>query len=57
MPDGGFLVKFVTDGGKSEDHLCYAVTFDYDEWTYKLNDDAPKPFPTMIKIEVVPQGD
>jgi hypothetical protein len=57
MPDGGFLVKFVTDGGKSEDYFCYSVAFDYDEWTYKLNDDVPKPFPPMIKIEVIPQGD
>jgi len=45
MADGGFLVKF--DGKEIE--RCYAVTFDYDDWQYTLNDKEKKPLPVGIK--------
>jgi hypothetical protein len=52
MPDGGFLVKF--DG--KEAFRCYAVSFDYDEWTYSVNNETPKPFPPLKSITIVPEG-
>ena len=50
MADGGFLVKF--DG--KEVGRCYAVSFDYDDWQYKLNNEEGKQFPKGVKkIEIV----
>lgn len=55
MADGGFLVRFLDKNGKAEEHRCYEVTFSFDEWTYKLNNEEPKHFPPLIKIEVIPE--
>ena len=51
MTDGGFLVKF--DG--KEAFRCYTVSFDYDELTYKKNNEDPQDFPAegIKKIEIV----
>lgn len=45
MPDGGFVVKI--DGKKGQ--RCYKVTFDYDEWTYTVNDGEAKGLPKGLK--------
>ena len=55
MPNGGFLVRFLNAEGKAEEHRCYECSFKFDEWTYKLNNDNPKHFPPMTKIEVIPE--
>ena len=55
MPDGGFLVKFVDNDGKAEEHRCHEVSFSFDAWTYKLNNEEPKHFPPLTKIEVIPE--
>ena len=51
MADGGFLVKF--DGKVA--FRCYAVAFDYDGFTYKMNNEEPKPFPKegIARIEII----
>jgi len=52
MADGGFLVKF--DG--KEVCWCYAISIDYDEWTYKINNDKVQDIPEGIeKIEIIPE--
>ena len=51
MAEGGFLIKF--DGKKSK--RCYAVAFDYDEWSYAVNNQEKKELPkgiTKITIEI-----
>ena len=45
MADGGFLVKF--DGKKIE--RCYAVSFDYDDWQYTINETDKKELPAGVK--------
>jgi hypothetical protein len=55
MSDGGFLVRFLDKDSKAEEHRCYEVTFSFDEWTYKLNNEEPKHFPPLTKIEVIPE--
>ena len=45
MADGGFLIKF--DNKPAE--RCYKAAFSYDEWTYTVNYDAPKPLPDDVK--------
>ena len=55
MSNRGFLVKFINDKNEIEDHLCYKVSFDYDAWTYTLNNEETKHFPPLAKIEVIPQ--
>ncbi len=55
MPDGGFLVRFVDGEGKAKEHRCYEVTFSFDAGTYKLNNEEPKHFPPLTKIEVIPE--
>lgn len=49
MPDGGFLIKF--DGKEAE--RCYAVKFDYDEWTYVLNEKEKRQLPPGTKAITV----
>ena len=51
MADGGFLVRI--DGKE----LCrgYSIKFDYDEWTYSVNNGAPAGLPKIekgISVEV-----
>ena len=48
MPDGGFVVKF--DGKKAV--RCYAVSFDYDEGWYKVNNKKKKKLPRVKKISI-----
>ena len=45
MADGGLLVKF--DGKKVE--RCYAVSFDYDDWQYTINETDKKELPVGVK--------
>ena len=55
MANGGFLVRFLDKDGKAEEHRCYEITLSFDEWTYKLNNEEPKHFPLLVKIEVIPE--
>ncbi len=51
MAGGGFLVKF--DGKEVE--RCFAVSFDYDDWQYTINETEKKKLPAgveKINIEV-----
>ena len=45
MAEGGFLVKF--DEKKAQ--RCYAVAFDYDEWSYVVNEKEKKEIPKGIQ--------
>lgn len=45
MAEGGFLVKF---NGK-EITRCYAVSVDYDEWQYTINNTEKKKLPEGIQ--------
>ncbi len=38
MAEGGFLVKF----DEKTAQRCYAVEFDYDEWSYAINNGEKK---------------
>ena len=53
MSSGGFRVRFVESEGKAQEHLCHKVSFEFDAWTYKLNNEEPKHFPPLTKIEVI----
>ena len=46
MAEGGFVIKF--DGKKAK--RCYAVSFDYDEWQYTINNKTPRKLPPKLKI-------
>jgi hypothetical protein len=50
MAEGGFVVKF--DG--KEVARCYSVSFDYDEWSYTINEKEGGELPQVktITIEV-----
>jgi hypothetical protein len=49
MPDSGFLIKF---NGKAK-HRCYACKFDYDEFSYEINEGKKKSIPRGTKkIEI-----
>ncbi|MDD5079950.1 MAG: hypothetical protein PHH68_06480 [Candidatus Omnitrophica bacterium] len=48
MADGGFLVKF--DG--KEVARCYAVSFDYDDWQYAINEKEKRELPSVRKISI-----
>ncbi len=48
MADGGFLVKF---DGKEAAH-CFAVSFDYDEWQYTINETEKHGLPRVKKISI-----
>ena len=53
MPNGGFLIRF--DGKEAE--RCYACKFDYDKWSYEINNKDKKPIPSGTKkIEVIVEG-
>ncbi|MDD5438785.1 MAG: hypothetical protein PHS37_01190 [Candidatus Omnitrophica bacterium] len=54
MAEGGFVIKF---DGKSQER-CYACSFDYDEWSYEINEGKAMSLPRNIrKIEIVVEGD
>ena len=46
MAEGGFLVKF---DGKKKTKRCYAVAFDFDEWSCAINNQKPKAMPKGIQ--------
>ena len=48
MAEGGFLVKF--DGKEVE--RCYAVSFDYDERKYTVNEKEKRELPRVNKITI-----
>jgi len=48
MAEGGFLIKF--DG--KEAGRCYAVAFDYDEWSYIINGKEKKKIPAVKSITI-----
>ena len=53
MAEGGFLVTFV--GAEEKPRRCYAVEFDYDEWSYAINNEEKKEIPggsQKITIEI-----
>ncbi len=53
MAEGGFLIKF--DAKKAKPQRCYAVAFDYDEWSYAINNQDKKEMPKgtkKISIEI-----
>lgn len=47
MAQGGFFIKF--DPKKEKPRRCYAVAFDYDEWSYAINNEDKKELPKGIK--------
>jgi len=47
MAEGGFLIKF--DAKKGKPRRCYAVAFDYDDWSYAINNQEKKEMPKGIK--------
>ena len=51
MADGGFVVKF--EGAKEKPKRCYAVTFDYDEWFYVINNNPKQDLPLGTKRIIV----
>ena len=55
MANGGFLIKF---DGKQKPRRCYEVSFNYDEWSCKINNEEPKEMAKginriIIEVEVV----
>jgi hypothetical protein len=50
MTEGGFLVKF---DKKKKTKRCYAVSFDYDEWAYIVNNIKKLNIPSGIKRIVI----
>ncbi len=57
MAEGGFLVNF--NDKKKTQKRCYAVTFDYDEWAYTINNTRRQNIPKGVKkitIEVEYEG-
>jgi hypothetical protein len=49
MPEGGFLIKF---NGK-EKYRCYTCKFDYDEFSYEINEGRKNSIPRKTKkIEI-----
>ena len=55
MSEGGFLVRFMDKEKEVEKYRCYEVSFQFDAWTYKLNNEEKKRIPGITKIEVVPE--
>jgi hypothetical protein len=49
VSDGGFVIKF--DGKIVK--RCYKVIFDYDDWTYAVNEAKAKPLPIKVKTIAV----
>lgn len=52
MAEGGFVVKF--DGKNAV--RCYAVSFDYDEWQFTVNEKEKKELPRVKKITIEVEG-
>lgn len=49
MTERGFIVKF----DRKEAFRCYAVSFDYDEWQYTVNEKERKKLPKGTKTITV----
>lgn len=47
MAEGGFLIRF--DAKKAKPKRCYAAAFDYDDWSYAVNNAKKKGLPKGIK--------
>ena len=47
MAEGGFLIKFAPK--KAKPQRGYAVAFDYDEWSYSLNNQRKNKIPKGTK--------
>ena len=45
MEDGGGVVRF--DG--KDVRRCYSVSFDYDRWEYRVNNEDAKALPDKLK--------
>lgn len=45
MPDGGFVLKI----NDKEISRCYAISLDYDEWQYTINNKKAKQLPKEAK--------
>ena len=55
MAEGGFLIKF--GAKKTKPKRGYAVAFDYDDWSYAINNKEKKAMPKgtkKISIEIEP---
>lgn len=58
MPNGGWRVRFLDPEGKAiEEHYCYKILLDYDLAQYQINEDHPRKFPALVKIEIIPEED
>jgi len=55
MAEGGFLVRFMDKDKVVGSYRCYEVSFHYDAWKYRLNNEEEKIIPNITKIEVVPE--
>lgn len=51
MAQGGFLLKL--DPKKAAPRGCYAVAFDYDEWSYTINNGVKRKLPKGTKKIVI----
>jgi hypothetical protein len=51
MSEGGFVIKFDKKNKKPE--RCYAVAFDYDEWSYAVNNGQKKAIPKKTKKVII----
>jgi len=49
--EGGFAVRF--EGVKEKPKRCYAVSFDYDEWSYIINNNEKQDIPQGAKRIIV----
>ena len=47
MAEGGLVVRF--DATKKKPQRCYAVAFDYDDWSYAINNQEKKEMPKGAK--------
>ncbi len=53
MANGGLVVRF--DAEQEKPQRCYAIAFDYDEWSYAINGQAKTTMPKgtrKITIEI-----
>ncbi len=51
MAEDGFLVKF--EGAKERPKRCYAAAFDYDKWSYIINDKPSQALPSGVKRIII----
>lgn len=51
--EGGFVVRFEGAKEKTKPKTCYAVTLDYDEWSYTLNNEPAQGIPLGTKRIII----